>query len=289
MSRGLRFLKDVLWVVVWTALAALVYRLAAEPANTGALDAILFVGVLSAIGIALISVSKAEAGLHGSEGLTAFDPLSRMWMGTFKDTPHRITFTAVLGIPLAGLIIHAGAFAGTQETMKVKAPRAKDELRKVLVLNGDRDSDLVEFEHQMHQLLLDGENSCKNCHHIHKPGDQNSDCYGCHQSMVKKTSIFSHTYHQDQLGGNDSCSNCHDPAKAKTPQTAEGCVTCHAEDMEIEASEEGGFNYMAPSYPNAMHGFCLECHRRKAAEGQRGLDGCGTCHVNADFEKQLLE
>lgn len=289
MIRGLRFLKDVLWVLVWMAVALLVYRLAADPADPGAMDALLFLGVIAAAGIAVISVSGAEADLKDPAGVTSFESGSRMWMGTFRDTPHRVSFTALLAVPLAGLIIHAGAFAAPGQAMSVKPPRAKDELRHVLVLNGDRDADAVEFNHDMHQELLDGTDSCVRCHHIHKPGDPNSDCSGCHRSMVKNTSIFSHNLHQEKLGGKDSCKECHDPARAKTPRTAAACVNCHADNMKIEVPEEGSFNYMAPSYPNAMHGFCLSCHRQKERkEGMRGLSGCGTCHKNAEFEKKLL-
>ncbi len=289
MSRGWRFLKDVLWVLVWMAFALFVYRLFAEPAETAAVDAFLFLGVLAAIAIAIISIASPAVNLKAPEQVTSFDSDSGMWMGTFKDTPGRVTFTAVLGIPIAGLIIHAGAFAAPQDTMKVKPPRAKDELRRVLVLNGDRDEDMVEFKHAMHQQLLGNQESCKNCHHIHKPGDRNSNCYACHRSMAGKTSIFDHTYHQEQLGDNDSCKQCHDPAQARTPQSATACAQCHTENMDIPADEQGSFNFMAPPYPNAMHGFCLKCHRQRAREGNRGLDGCGTCHINASFEEQLLD
>ncbi|MFO8056592.1 MAG: cytochrome c3 family protein [bacterium] len=289
MIRGLRFLKDVLWVLVWMALALLVYRLAADPAEPGALDGLLFLGVIAAVGIAVISASKAESNLKDPNQAALFESESGMWMGTFRDSPSRVSFTAILGVPLAGLIIHAGAFAAPAETMAVKPPRAKDDLRHVLVLNGDRDADAVEFNHDMHQELLGREDSCVKCHHIHKPADPNSDCSGCHKSMVKKTSIFSHNLHQQKLGGNGSCKECHDPAKAKTPQTAKACAKCHADNMKIETPEEGPFNYMAPSYPNALHGFCLSCHRQKERqEGMRGLSGCGTCHKNAEFEKKLL-
>jgi len=61
-------------------------------------------------------------------------------------------------------------------------------------------------------------------------------------------------------------------------QTAEICQDCHETMAPIEGHTI--FNNLAPSYTDAMHGRCLDCHEKQALEQDRPeLAFCSTCHT----------
>ena len=87
-------------------------------------------------------------------------------------------------------------------------------------------------------------------------------CTGCHSDMYSPASIFDHDLHIKlvQPGGNRSCAQCH--VGGHSASTAVSCSDCHA---NMCTSADGKpFNYIAPSYVDAMHGLCIDCHEAEA-------------------------
>jgi hypothetical protein len=156
------------------------------------------------------------------------------------------------------------------------------------LVDGNRTAELVNFPHLEHQERLvneQGEPSCQTCHHLNKPDDEATACSECHADYYEPQSIFDHTQHQQVLGGNASCVECH--TQEHTHQTAEICQDCH----ETMTAREGqpSFNSLAPSYLDAMHGRCLECHQQEAGKQERPeLALCSTCHTNSQDEPEQI-
>jgi hypothetical protein len=151
---------------------------------------------------------------------------------------------------------------------------------EMLVINGDRNQNRVDFDHLTHQEQLwataaGDEDICLTCHHLSKPNDEATACWECHQDMHQPTSIFDHRLHQLELGGNASCIECH--LGEHTAATAKPCADCH-ETMAPQTGEVT-FNYLASGYEDAMHGTCLTCHEQEAeARGKPELEQCSACH-----------
>jgi hypothetical protein len=150
---------------------------------------------------------------------------------------------------------------------------------EVLFIDGNESGYLVEFPHIEHQdRLIDefGENACQTCHHLDRPEDQATACHECHTDYYQSRSIFNHSNHQKVLGGNASCTECHTQEHIR--QSSEICQECH--EAMIPQEGKSPFNSFAPSYMDAMHGRCLECHRQEAAEQAKPeLELCSTCHA----------
>lgn len=149
-----------------------------------------------------------------------------------------------------------------------------------LKIDGDRAGMAVDFPHLEHQERLTAElgsleDVCASCHHLNHTDDEGTGCWECHQDNVTAQSIFNHNLHTKELGGNASCPECHEGEHRA--ETAVDCVECH--EMMIPAQGEQRFDDQAPSYQDAMHGSCLECHEEQAVSLDKPeLAGCSTCH-----------
>lgn len=151
----------------------------------------------------------------------------------------------------------------------------------ILLINGNLSGYTVRFPHTEHQGRLAELNhseqaACQTCHHLNHTDDPATACWQCHADYDSPSSIFNHTRHQNWLGGNASCSECH--VAEHTRSTAVACQECHD---EMTSGVEGvAFNYQAPSYLEAMHGLCRDCHQQEAqARARPELALCSTCHT----------
>ena len=156
---------------------------------------------------------------------------------------------------------------------------------RVLMLDANRDGDVVLFDHDDHAGRLGEERSCETCHHLTMPLDENTSCSECHKDMYEPRSVFDHDVHTERLGGNQGCVECHsDGAEVKSYETITECSECHRNEIAgrafIEAPERRWGE--AVGYMDAMHGLCVECHEREAlavqGEHPETLNRCMTCH-----------
>jgi hypothetical protein len=158
---------------------------------------------------------------------------------------------------------------------------------EVLTINGNLSAYAVKFPHAEHQARLgeaygSQQAACQTCHHLNHPDDQATACWQCHADYDSPSSIFNHTFHQARLGGNSSCGECH--IGEHTQATALACQECHGDMTPIAG--EAVFNHLAPSYSDALHSLCRECHQQEAlAQGRPELGLCSTCH---SFQKDSL-
>lgn len=156
---------------------------------------------------------------------------------------------------------------------------------RVMMLDANRDGDVVLFDHDNHAERLGGERSCETCHHLTKPLDENTSCFECHQDMYEPVSVFDHDVHAEQLGGNEGCVQCHsDGSEVKSYETVTECSECHQNEIAARAfikAPEARWGD-AVGYKDAMHSLCMDCHEREsltAAGGNpEGLNKCMTCH-----------
>ena len=114
---------------------------------------------------------------------------------------------------------------------------------------------------------------------MNEPLDKQSGCYECHSSMFKTTDAFDHEWHSTDKRANLNCYDCHTPGVEKTKDSAKDCKQCH-NDL-IPANSLIKINsYVAPSYVDAMHILCVDCHKLKAQEltDKKDLPLCKTCH-----------
>jgi len=156
---------------------------------------------------------------------------------------------------------------------------------RVMMLDANRDGDVVLFDHDDHAERLGGDRSCETCHHLTKPLDENTSCYECHMDMYEPVSVFDHDVHAEKLGGNEGCAECHsDGSEVKSYDTVTECSECHQNEIASRAfidAPEGMWGD-AVGYKDAMHSLCMDCHEREsltATEGSpEGLNKCMTCH-----------
>ena len=212
-----------------------------------------------------------------------FDPVSGVWENVLANPVHRYSMAVIIGLVAAVGLFSGDALQGMPLISKpVLAPLGADSTRSVLIIDGDRDGMGVSFKHDFHKTKLGGDGSCGKCHHLDKPNDMFTACYKCHSDMTLDTDIFDHSVHTRKNGGNDSCTNCHtDPAKARWENNAKACHECHEKDMRMSAPASGSrFNSRAPSYADAMHGMCLNCHREMdlSHKTNKSLEECSACH-----------
>jgi hypothetical protein len=148
----------------------------------------------------------------------------------------------------------------------------------------------VNFPHLDHQeRLVDketGEHECQVCHHLNLPDDEATACSQCHTDYFQPSSIFDHSLHQQVLGGNESCQECH-TTQEHIKLTPEICQDCH--ETMTSAEGQATFDMMAPSYQDAMHGRCLDCHEKEAlVEDRPELALCNTCHTKYEKESDQI-
>jgi len=153
-------------------------------------------------------------------------------------------------------------------------------------VDGNRDRFGVSFTHAAHATRADTlYNGCATCHHLNLPGDQNTECASCHSDMFSSTDAFGHDWHASPSGAELSCGECHPIGEVRQAETATDCATCHTDLIpHIDSGHTLLFNYpvesyVAPSYADAMHGVCLECHSMIAEEkNDVGYQQCSFCH-----------
>jgi ribosomal protein L37AE/L43A len=218
----------------------------------------------------------------------SFDAFTQVWSGVLEGGLHRVSLIAALVIPLGWVLMYPPYHGGKTATM----PRAigLDATRSVLRLAGGATAISTDFPHVAHQERLGGKESCVVCHHVSLPGDRSTACSRCHRHELAPTSMFRHHGHMaavaasEHVGGmvpaNRSCSYCHAPGEPNTAASAKACFECHQKDMWLLGKPDSSLNLAeATSFLDAMHGTCLECHRREEARGvKEGLAECGTCH-----------
>ena len=153
----------------------------------------------------------------------------------------------------------------------------------------------VIFEHEAHANRLGDEAACGLCHHRNLPLDRATSCTRCHRDMYRETDTFSHAGHETALGGRESCAQCHaDADDPKSRVAAKSCDDCHRPapgagalvrtTLELPAG-------VAPGYMDAMHGLCLECHKREdalTAAAEPHLGQCTTCHRHRFDDRDTL-
>jgi Ni/Fe-hydrogenase subunit HybB-like protein len=243
----------------------------------------------------------------------SFDKLSHVWNSILTDRLHRFTIIAVFAIPVAWLLLYPPYRQSQAEAYKVESPIGADVIRATLLIDGNRDGVMTTFHHLDHQKRLGAEESCRKCHHISMPKDHATPCSRCHRNMIESTYIFDHFPHMEyvaeaeKLGGihptNHSCRFCHEQSKPNSRANTKECTECHTQDMRIEEKIEGHLALAeASSFQDAMHGNCIDCHKRMESDSTyTNLSHCSTCHkslkpssideyeLHADSRKSDLE
>jgi hypothetical protein len=166
---------------------------------------------------------------------------------------------------------------------------------RVLMLDANRNGEVVLFDHDDHAERLGQERSCETCHHLTKPLDENTSCFECHTDMYEPRSIFDHDIHAEGLGGNEGCAECHvGEAEVKSYETITECSDCHEAEIAARAFIEKPEPRWseAVGYMDAMHTLCVECHERESlanpGEHPENLNRCMTCH-DVDWREAVRE
>mgnify|MGYP001314984503 CR=1 FL=1 len=215
-----------------------------------------------------------------------FDIPSQVWLGNPLEsgrTRYSLAFLMSFALAFAlipGVDIHSkGA-----EIVTAEPARGGDSL----FIDGNRDLYGVSFNHQKHISENGQKESCVICHHMNRPMEKESPCYRCHKLMYQPADAFEHEWHYNSKGGNIRCYQCHTPGLEKTALSAKKCDQCH-NGLFPTGSRIIAKQYMAPSYVDAMHGLCVNCHRQKALtdDSKKDLARCGKCHesVPPDYMK----
>jgi hypothetical protein len=204
-----------------------------------------------------------------------FDPVTGIYRGRGGwDIAARRSMLLAPVVALAVALLPAGVVGQpAQPEPAVRAARGYT----VMVINGNRNQQPVDFDHLDHQqrLAKSTGQGCETCHHLSKPDDEATACWECHQAMHQPASIFNHTLHQTTLGGNAGCTQCH-PAE-HIARTAKPCGDCH--ETMMPPAGQAAFNHAAPGYQTALHGTCLTCHEHEAkTQGKPELARCPACH-----------
>ncbi len=218
--------------------------------------------------------------------LPEFDRSSEVWLGT-PGLAARTKYSLAFIIALAfGFALLPGSQIHSRGVEKVPVTEARG--GDTLFIDGNRDTYGVPFKHQMHINVLGGQSSCVECHHMNMPMDKQSGCYNCHMYMYEEADAFKHDWHASPNGGNIKCFECHAQGQAKTAESAKDCSNCHNDLYPANATIEVN-DHMAPSYADAMHGLCLDCHQKRALEltDKEDLDICSACH--ADFAPKHIK
>ena len=207
--------------------------------------------------------------------VTAFSSQNGWWRDTVAHRSGFAIFVIALALPVLSL-----------KSNQPPTPVTPATGWETLHIDGNNSGYVVNFPHLDHQeRLVDentGESECQTCHHLNLPDDETSACSKCHTDYYQASSIFNHELHQGALGGNESCLECHD-AVEHTKLTAEICQDCH--ETMIPGERQTAFSMLAPSYKDAMHGRCLDCHEEQALDqGRPELALCSTCHTNDQEE-----
>ncbi len=270
------------------------------------------IGIVS--GLALVFLFFAEnLKLFGPETMHAeekpspyakpqFDPITKVrFCETLWDTVGRRTLLVVVALALAITLIPERAWTADQTPA---VPVMPVQGLNVLRIDGNRAGAFAYFSHKSHEerqgkligtTYATEQDMCVRCHHLSdwemsgagatvtsqsiraEVAGGLSSCRGCHSDMYNPTSAFDHDLHLTlvQPGGNQSCAQCH--TGGHSASTAVPCATCHT-NMGPGADGKA-FSYFAPSYVDAMHGLCIDCHETESQKTSNPLLGsCVTCH-----------
>jgi hypothetical protein len=270
MTLGSRLFRDFLWAAAFFAAVVKIYAVSMDLPASALVDLVTLAGLIAVGGLVALPGAGYGQGRN---------PLGRVSMVV-------VIAASVAAGALAAGMLSGEAGPGDQVTL---SPRALDDLRNVIVINGDGDNDAVVFDHQSHREMMSGPDGCKKCHHLNLPGDYSTPCHLCHRNTRYPTSIFNHELHQQKLGGNSSCGKCHNLSMPKGHGNAPACAKCHQKNMGIKDKGKA-FTYMAPPYPQAMRDVCLTCHQRAARNmGLPELAACDCCHKQVRHEPEELE
>ena len=253
---------------------------------------------------------------HPPEPTPGFDPEAvRSLLPGPLALPRRYSVAALLGGAVALLFLPVGGVEF--RPVPVQGPRSVEavivegeegsvrnlelaaatelETTRVLLLDANRNGEVVLFDHDDHAARLGEERSCETCHHLTKPLDENTSCFECHRDMFDPTSVFDHELHVIGLGGNQGCAECHvGGVEVKSYETITECSDCHRAEIADRAFIEAPEAHWgeAVGYVDAMHSLCVECHEREATtpsgEHPEELNRCMTCH-DVDWREDVRE
>lgn len=206
-----------------------------------------------------------------------FDRASMAWLGPSPvalRTRFSLIFIAFVALGFAFL---PGKKIESRGIPDVRAQRALG--GDTLFIDGNHDGYGVAFDHKMHQVKNGGDTSCVLCHHMNLPMDRNSGCYSCHSNMYMAVNAFDHSLHADGKAGKISCMDCHPAGQVKSAASAAKCDKCH-KDLLPAGAKIHLTDYRAPSYVDAMHMLCVDCHKKKALvlADKKNLALCTSCH-----------
>lgn len=262
------------------------------------------VGIVSGLGLVFLFFTEnlkvfGPETMHEAEkpspyAKPRFDRATRVWLGeTLWDNVSRRSAMVVVAVALALTFIPQRAWTASHT---ISVPVMPVQGLNVLRIDGNRAQGFVDFDHKAHQerqgkliptTYATEQDMCVRCHHlsnwetvgVSKPPINGGlpSCRECHSDMYNPTSAFDHQLHVALVepGGNQSCDECH--TGGHSASTAVQCVECH---KNMGLSRDGKpFDYTAPSYVDAMHGLCIECHEAEAPKlNEPLLPSCATCH-----------
>lgn len=243
---------------------------------------------------------------HPPEPVPGYDPEAvRSFLPGRLGLPRRYSLAALGGAAVALLFLPATGVP--PRAVPVQGPRSVEALitageegkvrnlelaaetelttTRVLLLDANRNGEVVLFDHDDHARRLGEDQSCETCHHLRKPLDKNTSCSECHRDMFEPTSVFDHEIHVNGVGGNQGCPECHvGGTKVKSYETITECSDCHRAEIAdrafVEAPEARWKE--AVGYMDAAHSLCVECHERESltapGEHPEDLNRCMTCH-----------
>ncbi len=263
-------------------------------------------GVIAAAGLVFMALTEYlpifDERPFGLRTVSAFrhnfGSLRQTWNSVLSDSLHRVSLLAVFVIPVAFVFLYPPYKAA--DNISIEPPLALDQQRRVLNLDGDRSGLMTVFEHGEHQNRLGGDESCGRCHHVSVPDDRSTPCSRCHTNMFDSTKIFDHEEHlllvakDKQIGGwhpeNKSCGECHVPGEPESRASAKDCMECHKQDMFLVGKPDSDEDLMyASSFCTAMHGTCLECHKKESEKNVdlAHIDECYSCHRSLKRKEEI--
>lgn len=214
--------------------------------------------------------------------LPEFDKVDFTWLGT----------PAIAGRTKYSLALILAAAAGfflmnnprLQGSGLVPTTVHKPRGWEVMSIDADVSGYGVTFYHQKEIDRNGGASSCVICHHMNLPRDQNSGCYTCHTDMYSPADAFRHDWHASPAGAGIACVECHAKGLPRTSANTKDCASCHKDLIPAGATIEVK-HYHAPSYVDAMHELCIDCHAKVAKrENKPDIARCTECHAgNLDF------
>ncbi len=258
-------------------------------------------GVVSAAALAfLFAVEKLHVWEHrpshpesDRHAQPSFDHTSEVWLGTpLVAARTRYSIAFVLSFALAFALMPQDKIE-SRGVDQVQAQKARG--GDTLFIDGNRDAFGVLFGHAIHVDSLGRNQSCTKCHHMNMPLDQQSGCWECHRAMYTAIDVFDHDWHSGVDGADIACNLCHTPEQEREKASAKKCRDCHL-DLYSDTAFVLADSHLAPSYVDAMHRQCIDCHRERAqADTTRlAMTLCPTCHaagpgeyINADIRDQL--